>query len=378
MAAWKRWLTTSARVSIFNLTTLSSSALVNFNEGRDQLFATASLSAGYDSNIFASDAGKGDVVTTGSLRLEYLRRAGLIGVNGAVEWTQGSFASNPSEDFSDPSLSLELVKESGRTTGSFTLTGNRQSKADPALNQRTVSWNLAAGLNVKYPVIRRYSVTGTLGYGLLKYTEKSSELADLRTVSAGSDLFYAYTSERDLLVGYRIRQSDTSANNQSVDHSITGGVSGKIISKLRGSIRAGYQIREEGASGSTFGSTTASASVTWAVNRRFTITGTVSKDFGTTAYESSTDNLSFNLDAQYVIRNRWSLYAGLGFGYSDYLNGTDIGRSDYYGSWSFGPSYELNEHFKASLTYSYFQNWSSSSIANFDRHTLTLNLTSRW
>ncbi|MET0262659.1 MAG: hypothetical protein ABW223_07160, partial [Rariglobus sp.] len=192
-------------------------ALLKFNEGRDQIFVVGSVTIGYDSNIFASSAAEGDIFTNSSLGLEYARRAGLISVNGNISWNLGSFASNTSENFSNPSMGVEFVKNTGRTTGSVTFGASRQSQADPNIGQRTDAWNYNAGLNWKYPVIERYSLAGTFGYGMLDYVDNSAGLVDLSTYSASTDLFYTYTSQRDLLAGYRIRLSDTSSQNQTTD-----------------------------------------------------------------------------------------------------------------------------------------------------------------
>lgn len=363
---------------LFALSARESHALLKFNEGRDQIFVSASLTVGYDSNIFASSAGEGDIFTNSSLSLEYMRRAGLIGVNGSLSWNLGSFASNTSQNFSNPAMRLEFVKNTGRTTGSITFDAQRQSQADPNVNFRTDSWNYNAGLNWKYPVIERYSLAGSFGYGLLDYVDNSAGLTDLSTYTASTDLFYTYTSQRDIIAGYRIRVSETSAQNQTTDHAFTAGISGKILAKLNGTIRAGYQVRQESSSGDTFSSYTASASTTWTVNKKLSVTGTLNKDFSTTATESSVDTTSFNLDAQYVLRHRWSLYSGVGVGYSEFLNGIDGGREDHYFTWSVGVSYSLNDHFKASLTYSYFQNWSNRARSEFERNSISLNITSRW
>ncbi len=362
---------------LLHLSSITASALIKFDEGRDQLFVTGSVSTGYDSNIFATSGGEGDIFTNSSLALEYVRHAGMISVNGEAAWNMGSFASNASEDFANPTLSLEFVKDSGRTTGSLTLGASRQSQADPTVNQRTDSWNYNAGLNWKYPVIERYSLAGSLAYGMVDYVDNSAGLTDLSTYMASTDLFYAYTSQRDLLGGYRIRVSDTSTGGQSIDHAITAGVSGKILAKLNGTIRAGYQIRQE-SSGQSYESTTASASTTWSATKKLAVTGTLKKDFSTTATNSTVDALSFNLDAQYAMTHRWSLYSGLGVGRNEFLSGSDTSRMDYYFTWSAGVNYSLNDHFKASLTYSYFQNWSNRSNSSFDRNSITLNLTSRW
>jgi hypothetical protein len=353
-------------------------ALVKSAEGRDELSVTGSLATGYDSNINSAHEGKSDIITSTTLAVDYARNAGMIGVNAELSWTRADFTENAAESFSDPSLNLEFNKTTGRATGSITFSAARQSQADPALNQRTVSWNYNTAFNWKYPVMDRYSLGGTLSHGMVDYTGPTTALTDLTTKSASTDLFYKYNSQRELLAGYRIRQSDTSANNQSIDHAITTGVSGKILAKLKGEIRAGYQLRQDDASGQSFGSTTASAAVTWAINRRFNLTATVDKDFSTTANESSVDNLSFNLDAQYALTYQWSLFTGLGTGQSQFLNGTELDRSDYYATWRTGASYTLNQHLRISLNYSFFVNQSNRSTSSFDRNTLTLNLSSRW
>ena len=368
-------------IRVIALTHLSSAgafALLRFNEGRDQIFVNASTSIGYDSNIFANNNAVGDVVTNATLGLEYARRAGLISVNAHVDWNLGSFAGNSGSDFANPSMGAEFVKNTGRTTGAFTLAASQQSQADPNVNQRTDSRNFSAGLNWKYPIIERYSFAGSLDYGLVDYTDNATGLVDLNTYSASLDLFYAYTSQRDLIFGYRIRESDTSSGSNYTDHSLTGGISGKILAKLNGTVRAGYQIRQDNGTGESFGSFTASASTTWTVSSRFTLTGTLSKDFSTTATDSSIDTLRFNLDAQYVFSSRWSLYNGIGVGYSSFLSGFDTGRRDHYFTWSTGINYSLNDHFKASLTYSYFQNWSNRTNSTFERNSLTLTLSTRW
>lgn len=353
-------------------------ALIKFNEGRDQIFVTGTVSIGYDSNIFSSSANEGDVVTQSSLLLEYARRAGLIAVNADVGWNFGRFSEYSSEDFSNPTMGVEFIKSSGRTTGSLTLGASRNSTADPNIGLRTDSWNYHAGLNWKYPVIDRYSLAGSFGYGLLDYVENSGGLIDLETHSASLDLFYAYTSQRDLMGGYRIRFSDTTNDGRYTDHAFTAGVSGKILAKLKGNIRAGYQIRDDSSTGEQFHSITSTASVTWAFNRKLSVTGSVNKDFSTTATDSSVDSLNINFDATYVLTSRWSVYSGLGAGRNEFLSGLDDGRVDYYLTWSGGVNYSLNEHFKASLTYSYFKNWSNRSASSFDRNSITLHLSSRW
>jgi hypothetical protein len=361
-------------------------ALFKFNEGRDQIFITTTFSVGYDSNIFSTSSQTGDVVYNSSVALEYTRKAGLIGVNSNITWTFGKFGTNAQSDFSNPSFYLEFTKDSGRTTGSATFAAARESRSDSAAGLRTDSWNYDVGLNWKYPVIERYSLAGGLNYGIIDYTENNTGLIDLNTYAANLDLFYAYTSQRDLILGYRYRISDTgdgvgtTGNNQTIDQAITAGVSGKIAAKLNGTLRVGYQIREDRRSDETFTGITSTASVTWKFNQRLGLTTTLNKDFNTTSIGTNIDSTSVNFSLNYAVNAKLALYAGLGLGYSKFLDGKalDQDRRDHYWTPSVGVSYIFNNRLKSALTYSYFQNYSTRDSANYSRHSVSLNLSVRF
>ncbi len=53
-------------------------------------------------------------------------------------------------------------------------------------------------------------------------------------------------------------------------------------------------------------------------------------------------------------------------------------RHDNYANWNMSLAYSLNEHFKATLTYAWFKNWSTVPFADFVRNSWSLGLTSRW
>lgn len=353
--------------------------LVNINDGKNQLFVVATASFAWDSNIFASRAGQSDFISSGSLGLEFQRRAGIIGINGSVGIALSHFGEFSSEDFANPSMRAEFTKQSGRTTGSLTLGASRQSRADSAANIRTESWNYDLGVNLKYPVIERYSLSGGVNYTLLDYIDNSF-LVDLRTYAANLDLFYVYTSERDLIAGYRIRHGETSADTSFYDHALTVGVSGKILPKISGNARFGYQIRQP--HGNTtegdYQSWTATVGATWAASKKLNVSMQLSKDFSTTSTNINTDTTSLNLDASYAIRSKLAIFGGVGYGYNDFLGTPGAGRKDEFFSWNAGARYTLNSHFSATLTYSFYQNWSTLDFADFTRNSVSLNLSSKF
>jgi long-subunit fatty acid transport protein len=368
-------------------------ALVTFNDSHDHIYVTGTLGISRDSNIFATRDSVGDTLYTTTVTADYTRRAGWIGVNASVAGTSTRFGKVKTENFSNPSYSMELTKQSGRTTGSVTLSAARESRADSAINLRATSWNYQAGLNFKYPVIERFTVSGSFGYSSRNYVEKT-QLVDLNTYTASTDLFYVFTNERDLVAGYRFRHGETSSNTSTTDHSVTAGVTGRIIRGINGSLRVGYQVRTpHGSTGddARYRGLTANGAATYAINKKVSINGQVGKDYSTTATDISVDSTTAGLSTSYAFNRHWTLSGGAGWGDSRFLGDKgrvelDKGpprilgrhRHDNYASWNVGLAYVMNEHFTASLTYAWFENWSTLSFADFVRNNWGLTFSSRW
>jgi hypothetical protein len=352
--------------------------LVSLNDGRDKIYVTGEVTYGYDSNLFASAGGAGDSSIAATVSSEYSRRAGLIGVDAAVSLNMSRFNQYTSENFNNPKFSLEFTKQSGRTTGSLLLGAARESRADSAANIRNESWNYKAGLNMRYPVIERYSLSGGVGYSKRDF-QNNTELVDLTSISTNIDLFYVYNSERDLILGYRFRRETTSASNTNYDHDVNVGISGKVLPKLNGTVRVGYQVRDaQGNTDESFSSWQASSSLTWNLAKRLTLTGALSKDFSTTSTNISTDTLSGQLSAVYTYSSKLSFGSTLSAGQSKYLGIKGQGREDFFFSYGFDINYALNEHLKLHAGYTFFQNWSTLAYSDFIRNSYTLSISSRW
>ena len=376
-----------AGVMLLGVASLPCPALVNLNDGRDKIHVNGTVSFAWDSNIFAHQGGSGDYVMSAGLSSDYTRKAGLIGVDASVSVNASRYNKFTSEGFQNPSFTLEFTKQSGRTTGSLVFSAARESRADTAANIRDQSWFYSAGLNLKYPVIERYSLSGGANYSYRKYQDAIG-LVDMKTYSANVDLFYVYTTDRDLFGGYRIREEDTSAQSKNTDHAFTLGLSGKILPKLNGTVNAGYQLRNSRdlvhgpATNSIlenqYTSWTSSLSLTWSVSKRCSVSGQLSKDFSTTSTNITTDTLSTNLGAQYSFSGKFSVSAGVAFSKNRFLGLAGEGRIDTFFSSQWGLNYSLNDHLKAALAESFATNWSTSPYADFSRNSTTLSLSSRW
>jgi hypothetical protein len=364
---------------------------LNFNDGHDHVYVTGSLSASHDSNIYAHSSGAGDFIYSTTLTAEYVRRAGWIGVNANAGVSSSHFATIRGQDFSNPTFGLEFTKQSGRTTGSFTLNAARESRADSAVNVRTTAWTYNAGLNFAYPIIERFKMAGQLGYSAHRYIDETN-LVNLSTYSAGVNLYYVYNTERDLSAGYRYRYTQSSASQSSTDHNFTVGMSGRLIRGLRGAVTVGYQIRVPHGplNQPVFHGVSASGSTSYAINRKVSLSGAISKDFSTTATDSSVDTTAANLDLQYAYSSRWGVMLGSGWGQSRFLGPggrmiLQVGpptlfgpnRQDDFFHWDASLNYARSERFKVSFTYGWFKNWSTASYADFVRSSWNVNLNSR-
>lgn len=357
-------------------------ALVKFNDGHDEVFVTGTAGIASDSNIYADANEVDDTLLTQTLDLDYQRKAGILGLNANLGWNFGQFLDNTSENYADPHARAELTKGTGRTTGSLTLAAQRRSRTEYALNLRTVSWDYDAGINVKYPVIERYSISGQLSWNYQDYVNTAT-LFDLRTYTAGTDLYYVYTSQRDILGGYRLRITDTTNSTRSYDHAFTLGTTGKLLPKVTGTLRLGYQYRQTdrnniGRASERFSAFTTSASATWTVTKRIQVNGQASRDYTTLATDINVDHTSASLNTSFATTARLTLFGGFGAGHLRYLGTLSEGRRDTYVSANLGVTYAHNDHLKVTLAGVWYKNWSKYDQADYIRRTISLIVTSRW
>ena len=354
-------------------------ALVSIDDGKNRLFVNASVSYTWDSNIYSIRGGDSDGIYSASLGMDFARRAGLIAVNASAYIDASSFITNTGENFQNPRFNIEFTKQSGRTTGSLILSAARQSRADTAANLRNESWAYEAGLSLKYPVIERYSLSGGVSYSFRDFKDNTM-LVDLTTYAANLDLFYIYNTERDIIAGYRVRYGETSARNSYYDHAFTLGLSGKILPKLSGTVRVGYQTRRPNSSSEeSHDSLTVTSGVTWNMSKQTKVSLNLSKDFTTTSTNTTVDASTISMNIQRSINSKVNAYVGGAYGINRFLGINGGGRRDEFVSFDTGVSYAiLSELLRLNASYSYMYNWSNYSFSNFERNSITVSASSRF
>lgn len=353
-------------------------ALINLDGSRNQLFVFGSVTFGYDSNIFSDSSGRGDYTVSGAVGADLKRRAGIIAVNATATLSYSTYGSYPEENSFNPNFSVEFNKTTGRTTGALTVSAFRESRADSAVNLRTNSWNFPVGLSLKYPVNDKYYFTSQTSYLRRRYVD-STALANYTDYAQGIDVFYVYTSKLDLMGGYRIRVSQTSLGDDTVDHWFNVGATGGLFAKLNGTVRLGYQVRDvSGASDQQYSHFNAMAGVNWPVTRKLNLSIQLSRDFSTIATGASVDSTTASLRASYAATRKIELSSGVAYGQNRFLGSPPPARRDTFFSWDAGARYKLNEHLQVGATYSYFRNWSTFDFSDFDRQGFAVDVSSRY
>ncbi len=376
---------TAAAVTAAAFASPNARALVALEDGRDHVFVDGSVEMGYDSNVFANAQSGGSFETQGSLVTEFTRRAGWIGVDMTAGVTFEDFASDPSQNFVDPKLTAELTKQSGRTTGSLTFSVQKENRADVDVNTRDVSWNYDVGLNFQYPVIERYTISGSFAFDHVDYQDQVL-FTNQTSYTGNLYLYYILNEQRDLFVNYTSRLTDEANGEHYVDNGLSLGVSGRVVGPFNGSLQFGYEQRTPygvGAGGA-YDDLSSSGSVTWNINRRTGLTAYVSRDFSTTANAISVEGTNGGLTLQdsFTARAVGTLDASVGE--NDFLGEAGLvapggdRRVDQHAAFDAFYSYAFNQHLKVQVGYSYYRSWSTLAYAQFTRSQVHLTLSSHW
>lgn len=354
-------------------------ALLNIDGTRNQVFVFGNVTLGYNSNIFAEAGGEGDSTRSAQVGIELKRRAGIIAVNATAKVDYLTYGRYTGENSLNPSVSLDLNKTTGRTTGTFTVSAYRETRSDSAVNLRTSTWNFPVNLNLRYPVNDHLYVTSGTGY-LRRTYDDDSGLVDYKDVSEAIDVFYVYTSKLDLLGGYRLRVGTTSLGSRTADHWFNVGATGGIYSKLSGTVRVGYQVRRVtgGPQNDDFTHFNAAASLNWPLTRKLFLSTSLVRDFNTIATGASVDSTSAALNAAYTYNRKLEFSANTAVGHNKFLGRDQLSRTDTFATFGVNGRYNMSEHVQFGAAYTYFRNWSSINFADYDSHLFSVDVTSRY
>lgn len=361
------------------MTTRQAHALLTFDDGKDKVFTTATYSFGYNTNVFTQPQGKGAVTQALSFGAEYTRRAGVISVDVSCDMNFGQFFGIAGQDYADPGWTVTLTKGTGRTTGSISISGQKQNVPDPVANNRAVSWDYSGTLNLRYPVNERLFLSDASGTSANYYTNKSL-YSDLQGVNNTFNANLVYDSKLDLSGGYDWAYSDTH-DTRAIDNGFSLGADGSLLPKLTGSLQVGEEWRQadyKREPSEDFQALTAAAALKWAFSRQLTFSGQLSKGFSISSTDISTDTLSAALTTDMAIGKRLRATLGLDYIPTTFLGRAGDGRKDYLWEVPLSLYTALTTHVRVSASYAYEVNYSNKSYAHFVAEVISFSITATY
>lgn len=365
-------------LAVLLATILPAQALLNIDGTRNQLFVFGGLTFTHSDNLFAEPVGRADYTVTAQLGAELQRRAGIVSVTAIAKVDFVSYGEFTAQNSTNPNLSVLFTKSSGRTTGSLSISAYRESRSDSAVNLLTNSWNYPIALNLRYPLNQKLYLTSATGY-LRRSYQDNPILVSYTDYSEQVDMNYVYSSKLDLTAGYRIRVGKTIVEGRTFDHWFNVGATGNLFSKMSGTLRFGYQLRDfQQNSGQRYDQFNAQATVNWPITRKVNFGLRLNRDFNTIATGTSVDTTSLALQATYTYNSKIDFHANIGTGRNRFLDLASLDRRDNFFTWSAGGRYRLNEHFQAGASYVFLRNSSSRALSEFDSHGYSLDITSRF
>lgn len=359
------------------IATTQAYGLLTLEDGKAQLGVIGRAYFNWDSNVFNNANEQDDTYEILVAGITYDRNAGIIGVQGSAIWNFDFFNKFDEENSSNPTLKLVFSKAQGKTTGSLGFNYRRISQADNAANQRTRLGELESSLILQYPINERFSLTSRTEVADRGYKEVA--FFDHSTFAQSLDGFMVYTSKLDVFAGYRYRFTDAQGQPDSVDHAITVGVNGKLLPKVDGTFRIGYQMRDISLPGAdNIDGLTASASFMWVPRSRVLVSSQISKDFSTTSTALSSDGFTWFNSVQFTTGAKIVFTAGAGYSRSKYYAVDTHVRTDDHVYWSVGATYPVTTNINVEATFTRSENWSTESFADYTKEFVSVGIAAKF
>lgn len=236
------------------------------------------------------------------------------------------------------------------------------------------------GVNLggEYQLSPKFSFGAGLDYRDMEYVSSNAagSFADTETIVVPVNVFYELTPKVDLSFGYSRSESDVTAApgnvnvayEQLVDY-YSVGARGDLLPKLSGAFDLGYTDNDytgDGMLGANF-------NFSYAMSQKLTSSLSLSRGFGVGGAGDSTGNSSVKLGANYVIDQRYSVSADVGYDLREYVNGADQGREDDQYSAGLRLNYTLDQSWRLVAGYDYSENNSSKVASSYVAHSLSLS-----
>ena len=343
-------------------------ALVNLGEGEINL--NLSVSAMYDTEIRARNAGQEDFVLSVRPSLTYARPSRnfdfsvTAGLDSRTYLDYDEF--NETDFFFDVSISprAEMQTSRFRFTGDLIL--NSETRSEAAVGEIVTIRNYGVSGQLIYDPNRRYTVVGDAGY---KREDPDSEFYnETERFNLSGTVLVPLREELDIQ-GSISYQNATSARSavESDTYTFSAGFSGRLLPKVSGSVSAGIQERRFDALDNQT-RPYFSAKVAWAADERTQFNLDAVQSVGTTIDARASESFLVTLRARHSLRRDLSLNGFLGYEDISYDSTVDaLTRSDEEFFVGGGLTYQIVRWGSISLEARYEDRSSDTDIFDYDR-----------
>lgn len=349
----------------------------------DELFATGTVSAQYNDNLFLSNSNVSsdevfDLVP--GLEWDFGKKSANQGYFSVANDVQ-LFASNSKLDTDLPSAAFVDAYDDGKTKlnfdGTYQLSDNET---------RDVHEN---GILIKHDY---YHADGTGEVSLSDKTSASvgaifddtayrnSGGAKWSWVEIPVKYYYRWEPKLDLSGGFSFTSNNVgSGGNNSDVYYLNVGARGEFTEKLTGQFDVGYQQIDFTGSkhpGNQSG-VGATSGLNYAYSPKTTFNFSIQNVYGYSPLlsESSYRNFAVTLGAVTAITEQWKLNGSLSYGRYDYISTTE--QDDFYTA-GLGVNYLIDAHLTTTLAWHYSDDNSNVTALSFKDNTFTISLTAKY
>lgn len=354
-----------------------------------ELFVTADAIAAYNDNILLQDSSaEDDFVFTfrPGLDLQFGKDSLIKGYLAGTA-TLTHYAENENDD-----LNNQLFGIGGRATfdndrlslsvnASFDELDQATVDVVPSAGGRLVEREVTAlGVLGELSLSEKISVSTGVSYNHVGY--KDGGYTDQFSYTVPVNVYYELTPKVDLSAGVRYTRTDLDTEvalpdpDQFDTFYYNVGARGSFTPKLSGSFSVGYTTRSANAGVNDDHSIGADASLAYAYSEKTQFSLLLGRNFSNaSAGGDSYENSQVTLRAVNAIAVDWRLSASATYRVLDYQR---TSRKDTYIEGSVGASYVINAHLNADLAYTFRENSSDGSKADFGNNLVSLSLSARY
>lgn len=345
-----------------------------------ELFVTASAQVQFDDNIYL-DPGTITSPEVDDTILSFTPGVDLVFGKGAV--TKGNayyreeirrYSDNDNQDTELSSLGFKSQYDNGVTKADLNASYAQVAQNDNDTNilggiVRRKLTNL--GAKIEFGISEKTALAAGITFDKTDYGPSGYSDSDIWSLPV--DMYYKASPKMDWSLGYRYRSSELSGSGtDTTDHFLNVGARGEFSPKLVGQVRVGLTQRnyDVGGDDNLLG---VDGSLTYAFSEKTSYRLNLSNDFGSSGTGDSTEIFTIGLNGTTRVSDQWAFTGGLSLRKYEYST-----RSDDYLEGLLAVTYNLNTMVNFGASYTYRDNSSSSTLAEFTNSVLSFGANIRY